>query len=154
VISLFIRRGTVADAEVVVEFNACMARETEGIELDRATLTDGVRQVLSDESRGLYFVAEVEERVVGQLMLTYEWSDWRNGWIWWIQSVYVHPDFRRAGVFTALNQHVAQVARAAGVKGIRLYVDAHNLAAQETYRRLGMTVSNYLLFERVPLDAT
>ena len=164
--NLTIRRGTHADAEIVTDYNARMAQETEGMALDREVLAEGVRQILADESKGLYFLAEATSdavspphplpssprRVIGQLMITFEWSDWRNGWVWWIQSVYVAPEYRRGGVFTALNEHVVQEARAAGVKGIRLYVDEHNKVAQTTYEKLGMKTSNYVLFERVPLE--
>jgi ribosomal protein S18 acetylase RimI-like enzyme len=92
------------------------------------------------------------DTVLGQTQITFEWSDWRNGWLWWIQGVYVHAEARQRGVFRALYEHIEREAREAGnVIGLRLYVDQHNLGAQETYRKLGMTPSNYLLFEQYPL---
>src|SRR5262249_25638071 len=108
---------------------------------------------LADPQRGRYFVAEEAGRVVGQLLLTYEWSDWRDGWIWWIQSVYVHADFRRAGVFRCLYEHVAGCAAAEAdrVVALRLYVERDNAAAQQTYGRMGMSGTSYLVMERDPL---
>src|SRR5262249_21771908 len=102
---LTIRRSRPADAAVVADFNRRLAEESEGKTLDGAALAEGVRAVLADPARGLYFLAERGGEVVGQLMVTYEWSDWRNGWIWWIQSVYVRADARRQGVFRALYEH-------------------------------------------------
>src|SRR5262245_61752969 len=108
---LIIRRATDADVPTLVEFNRRLALETEHKTLDFAVLTDGVVAVLADGgTKGTYFVAEEDGRVVGQLMFTLEWSDWRNGWVWWIQSVYVHPDARRKGVFRALYEHVHRAA--------------------------------------------
>jgi ribosomal protein S18 acetylase RimI-like enzyme len=147
-----VRRATPADAGVITEYNLRLARESEGKELDPAVLSAGVAAVLGDPVRGLYFVAELDGRVVGQLMITTEWSDWRNGWIWWIQSVYVHEEARRQGVFRALYDHVVATARAdGGVAGLRLYVESGNLAAQQTYRRLGMEPAGYFVLERCPL---
>lgn len=146
-----IRRATLDDLAVIVDWNIRLASETENIRLDRATLTRGVRVALSDESKALYFVAEVEGCIVGMLMITYEWSDWRNGQIWWIQSVYVLPEWRRRGVFRALYQHVHHLAQINNVKGLRLYVEHTNMVAQTTYEQMGMTRSHYLIFECVPL---
>lgn len=149
---LTLRRAAPADAAVLVEYNQCLARETEGRSLDGPVVAAGVAAVLADPGRGLYFVAERDGRVVGQLMVTTEWSDWRNGWLWWIQSVYVHPEARRQGVFRALYQHVHAQARAEpGVVGLRLYVEEENLDAQQTYLRLGMDRTGYLVLERCPL---
>lgn len=144
-----IRRACAEDAETLVDFNARMARETEGLELSHDVVSKGVRGGLADASRALYFVAEAGGRVVGQLMITKEWSDWRNGDIWWVQSVYVHPDFRRRGVFRALYAHAREQARQAGAVGVRLYVDDHNAAAQQVYERLGMRTSNYRVMEEI-----
>ena len=110
---------------------------------------------LADRDKCRYWVAETDGRIVGQIMVTYEWSDWRNGMLWWIQSVYVHPDFRRAGVFSKLYQHVQSLARAdAQVVGLRLYVEKDNERAKAIYNRLGMTMTNYqvmqTLFEKTP----
>jgi ribosomal protein S18 acetylase RimI-like enzyme len=147
--SLTLRRATPADAAVIAEFNRRLAHETEGKSLDDVILSAGVAAVLADSSRGLYFVAERDGAVLGQLMITTEWSDWRNGWIWWIQSVYVRQDARRLGVFRALYQHVEAAARAnAQVVGLRLYVEHDNHAAQQTYLGLGMERTGYLVLER------
>ena len=149
---LTIRRGRPADADVVADFNRLLALESEGKSLDRAILARGVRAVLGDPARGLYFLAELDGAVVGQLMLTYEWSDWRNGWIWWIQSVYVRGDARRRGVFRALYEHaVAEAQAQPDVVGLRLYVERDNQAAQQTYLRLGMSPTGYLVLEKYPL---
>jgi ribosomal protein S18 acetylase RimI-like enzyme len=144
-----VRRATSADAVCLIDFNARMALETENLTLDRATLEAGVRAILEDSAKGFYFVAEIDGRVVGQLMITFEWSDWRNGNIWWIQSVYVLPEYRRRGVFRAMFEHVEHEARGAGVVGLRLYVEQHNAAAQGTYQRLGMSLSHYQLMEKM-----
>lgn len=142
------RRATVADAEFLVRGNATMALETEGLSLDLDRLRDGVHALLEEPSRGLYFVAEAGGRRAGQLMITYEWSDWRNGVFWWIQSVFVEPEFRKRGVFTALYRHVEAEARAGqGVCGLRLYVEKDNRSAQDVYGRLGMHATPYLMFE-------
>ena len=100
---LSIRRAVAADLPIIVDFNCRLALESEHKTLDRAVLTPGVAAALTDEAKARYFVAEDEGRVVGQTMLTLEWSDWRNGWIWWIQSVYVHPDARRRGLHLPLD---------------------------------------------------
>lgn len=126
-----------------------MARETEGIALDLEVLRAGVAAVFEAPARGRYFVAETDGRVVGQLMVTYEWSDWRNANVWWIQSVYVWPEHRQAGVYRALYAHVQAEARSAGAAGLRLYVDRRNAAAQTVYARLGMDGDHYLLFEHM-----
>jgi GNAT superfamily N-acetyltransferase len=143
-----VRAALAEDAAVLAEFNAAMARETEDRELDLRLLGSGVERALSDPTRGRYWVAEVEGRIVGCLLVTVEWSDWRDGWFWWIQSVYVAPAWRGIGVYGALHEHVRNLARAAGdVVGIRLYVDRENSRAQRTYRRYGMLETGYLLFE-------
>jgi ribosomal protein S18 acetylase RimI-like enzyme len=150
--SLLVRRAIPADAAVIVEYNCRLAVETEGKSLDLGTLTAGVAAGLADENKAIYFVAEQDGAVGGQLMLTREWSDWRNGWIWWIQSVYVRQESRRSGVFRALYQHVIDTAkRDPEVIGLRLYVEHENHAAQQTYARLGMEKTSYRVFERCPL---
>jgi len=140
------RGGGRDDANAIVDFQQAMARETEEVALDRDVVTRGVQAVFDDASRGRYFVAVAEGRVVASLLITYEWSDWRNGVVWWIQSVYVVPEFRKRGVYAGLYEHVKQTADAS-VKGIRLYVDRRNTPAQEVYRRLGMNGEHYLVFE-------
>jgi len=147
-----LRRAVPADAPTIVEFNRLLAEESEGKVLDPAVLAAGVAAGLADPDKALYFVAEEAGRIVGQLMLTREWSDWRNGWIWWIQSVYVSPEARRRGIFRALYGHVETLASAdPQVIGLRLYVEKDNHAAQQTYLSLGMERTGYLVLERCPL---
>jgi GNAT superfamily N-acetyltransferase len=142
------REATFADAEAIIEFQMQMALETEELELDRNILTRGVEAVFGDLSLGRYFVAEVDGRVAASLMITYEWSDWRNGNVWWIQSVYVHSDFRKRGIYAGLYEHVKRFVEGdESIRGIRLYVDRRNTSAQEVYRRLGMNGEHYQVFE-------
>ena len=146
--AISIRRGKASDAETIAGFNAAMALETEKLSLERPRMLEGVRAVLRDASKGFYLVAELRGRAVGQMMITYEWSDWRNGLFWWIQSVYVEPDRRRAGVYTSLHQYVVEEAQRLGdVCGIRLYVEQENEIAQAVYRGLGMQKTVYDMFE-------
>lgn len=143
-----IRDATPADRETVAAYNSALARETEGRALDPDLIDRGVAALLQDPAKGQYWVAEAAGRVVGQIMITREWSDWRNGTMWWIQSVYVHPDFRRQGVFAALYRHVESRARADdGVCGLRLYVEKGNQRALETYLALGMADPGYQVME-------
>lgn len=144
-----IREADLDDTQRIVLFNQAMARETEGRELDRKTLTKGVESLLKDPSRGRYFVAVKDDEVVGQVMVTTEWSDWRNGSVWWLQSVYVSKRHRREGVYRLLHEYVRETARSEKVIGIRLYVERDNLPAQETCRALGMARSQYLMFEEM-----
>jgi ribosomal protein S18 acetylase RimI-like enzyme len=144
-----IREATNNDIKYLVEFNAAMAFETEQKQLKTEILTNGVKAVLHSAEKGKYFIAEIEGEVVGQLLITTEWSDWRNGFFWWIQSVYVKPEHRRKGVFKALYQHVEALARQTpGICGLRLYVEKDNHRAQQTYEDLGMHKTHYLLFEK------
>lgn len=143
-----IRRAAAADAEVIAANNRAMALETEGKALDPVVSQRGVAAALADPRKGFYLLAERAGRVVGQLMVTYEWSDWRDGTFWWIQSVYVAPEARRSGVYRVLYDHLLAVARgSAGVCGIRLYVESANARAQETYAALGMQRAHYEIFE-------
>lgn len=143
-----IRDATPADNAIITDFNSRLAEETEGRALDSDTIGKGVAALLADESKGRYWVGESGDRIVGQLMVTYEWSYWRNGTLWWIQSVYVHPEFRRKGVFSALYRHLESVALAEPeVCGLRLYVEHNNKRAQKTYETLGMVKPNYLVME-------
>ena len=148
---LSVRRATTQDIDVLVEFNSAMALESEGKTLDQRRLRDGVSALFNGEDgygRGYYLVAEAEGRVVGQLLITYEWSDWRNAYFWWIQSVYVASDWRRRGVYRRLHEYVVDEARLRGdVCGVRLYVDRNNHVAQQVYINLGMDRSHYDLFE-------
>jgi GNAT superfamily N-acetyltransferase len=146
---MLIRDARTEDLAVLVDYNARLAAETENLTLDRAVLEAGVRNGLADPARARYFVAEIDGRVAGQLMLTHEWSDWRNGDIWWIQSVYVAAEFRRRGVFRALFEHVRRLARASGVVGLRLYVERNNAPARATYLGLGLTETHYVLMEHM-----
>lgn len=143
-----IRDARPSDADTIAEFNVKMAMETEGRPLDPELINPGVRAVLEDSSRGRYWVAEIDGQVVGQLMVTYEWSDWRNGVFWWIQSVFIRDDCRRKGIFSALHRHVETLARSApDVCGLRLYVERENRRAQKTYEALGMASPGYLVME-------
>jgi len=145
---IVIRSSTPADAPVITEFNARLADETEHLQLDRARLRAGVDAVLGDTSKGIYWVAEAGGDVVGQLMITFEWSDWRNGFFWWIQSVYVRADCRSRGVFKALYIHVHQQAKSRNdVCGLRLYVERDNQSARQLYQRLGLRPTSYELYE-------
>lgn len=137
-----------ADRDAIVDFQIAMARETEGVALDREVCSRGVEAVFTDPSLGRYFVAESEGRVAASLLITYEWSDWRNGMVWWIQSVYVRPENRRQRIYAGLYEHVKRMVESRpDVRGIRLYVDRRNAAAQEVYARLGMNGEHYQVFE-------
>ena len=143
-----VRPGTRADIPTIVEFNAALAKESESLELDTSRLESGVSRLLADPSRGVYYMAEHEGRVVGQVMLTYEWSDWRDGLFWWIQSVYVRPGNRRQGVFAALFNHIKRAAHEnPDVCGLRLYVEEHNKHAQQTYKALGLDLGGYRVMQ-------
>lgn len=143
-----VRMATAEDVELLVDGNARMAMETEGLELDRERLRAGVLAVFADAGRGFYLVGEVDGKRAGQMMITYEWSDWRNGVFWWIQSVYMAPEWRGRGVFGAIYRRVEEMARERGdVCGLRLYVEAHNERAQTTYRRCGMGETVYRMYE-------
>jgi len=143
-----VRVATAADAEFLVRGNAAMALETEDLSLDLDRLRDGVHALFEQPGRGVYYVAELDGQRAGQMMITYEWSDWRNGLFWWIQSVYVEPRFRSQGVFKALYRHVEHLARTTpGVCGLRLYVENSNSQAQEIYQRLGLQRTAYQMFE-------
>lgn len=147
---LTIRTATADDADLLVQFNEAMAQETENKTLDADTVRDGVQTMLNDRSQGFYLVAVRAEDIVGSLMTTTEWSDWRNGEFWWIQSVYVRPEARRTGIYTALHRRVRQRARqASGVCGLRLYVERGNTTARDTYEALGMTETSYRMYEEL-----
>jgi GNAT superfamily N-acetyltransferase len=143
-----IRDARPSDAAVIARFNVKMAMETEDRALDPGLIDPGVAAVLADATKGRYWVAELDGEVIGQLMVTYEWSDWRNGAFWWIQSVYVRSDSRRKGVFSLLHRHVESIARATpDVCGLRLYVERDNRRAQKTYLALGMSAPGYQVME-------
>jgi len=146
---LKIRPATPADASTIADFNHAMAVETEHLQLDRERLLQGVQAVIHDPAKGSYLVAESDDRnVIGQLLVTFEWSDWRNGVFWWVQSVYVHPDHRGQGVYKALYQETLARAQSAGnVCGIRLYVERDNRRAKQTYLSQGMYATDYEMWE-------
>src|SRR5437879_360330 len=144
-----VRPARSQDREILVEFNAAMARETEDKALDPAVLAAGVDAVLAEPQRGFYLVAECDGAIAGCLMITFEWSDWRNGDWWWLQSVYIALPFRRRGVFRALYAEVERLAAVAPrVVGVRLYVERDNVRAQQTYASLGMYETHYRMFEK------
>ena len=146
--NILIRRATLADAEAIAEYNAAIARETESLELDRERLWQGVEAVLRDPAKGFYTVAEADGQVVGQMMVTFEWSDWRNATFWWLQSVYVQPEFRQQGVYRRLYEHVLEEAKARNdICGLRLYVSKENQIAQRVYERLGLQPAPYAMYE-------
>jgi ribosomal protein S18 acetylase RimI-like enzyme len=148
-VPLTLRRGEWRDAETIAGFNRAMALETEGLSLQVERSLQGAQRLLRDPALGFYLVAERAGEVAGSLMVTYEWSDWRNGHFWWIQSVYVRPGARRQGVFRALYGAVAaMVEQDASVCGLRLYVESSNARAQATYASLGMERTHYLVYEQ------
>ena len=145
-----IRLATPEDAAALTAFNAAMALETEHKELLPEVIGAGVRSLLSNPASGFYVVADQGGRVLGSLLITKEWSDWRNGDFWWIQSVYVHPQFRRRGIYKSLYRHIQQLAtQDPKVCGFRLYVEKENNRAQSTYRALGMKETRYLVYEEL-----
>ncbi|NIW24837.1 MAG: GNAT family N-acetyltransferase [Gammaproteobacteria bacterium] len=136
----------------MAEFNQYLAEETENKSLDALTVLSGVQALLDSPEQGRYYVADKQGELVGQLLLTYEWSDWRNGRFWWIQSVYVAPAHRRQGIFSSLYEHVEQLAtQDPAVCGLRLYVEENNAGALETYKALGMSATGYHVLE-IELD--
>ena len=146
-----IRAAKIEDSSTIADFNCRLAAETEHHKLDEATVARGVERGFDSENESQYFVAEASTGdVVGQLMLTREWSDWRDGWLWWIQSVYVHQDHRGNGIFRSLLDHVRDFAtNDPNVVGIRLYVENENTRAQEVYARLGFVDPNYRVLEMI-----
>ena len=150
--NLQIRPATADDEALIAEFNAALAWESEHKRLDEPTVRAGVRALLADPHKGFYTLAESGGQVVGQTLITFEWSDWRNGWYWWIQSVYVRAEARRGGVFRALFDHLKAKATAdPQVIGLRLYVEQDNGRARKTYAALGMAEEPYLLMGVYPL---
>jgi GNAT superfamily N-acetyltransferase len=142
------RHGLERDVQSIVQFQENLASETEDKTLCRESLKKGVMAVISDSNLGFYVVCEVDNAIVGGLMVTFEWSDWRNQMFWWIQSVYVNQDYRRRGVFSELYSYVIDCARrTTKICGIRLYVERDNYGAQKTYYHLGMEESKYLMYE-------
>lgn len=143
-----IRKARKEDIDALIGFNEAMALETEGKKLFTGTLRKGVEAVFDDPQKGFYLVAEDSRRVIGGLMVTCEWSDWRNAWFWWIQSVYVNPDYRGHRIYSQLYDFVKSEATAAGnVCGFRLYVEKENAHAQRVYEKVGMEQTYYLMYE-------
>ncbi|MFN8210742.1 MAG: GNAT family N-acetyltransferase [Bacteroidales bacterium] len=142
-----VRKAKETDSEAVISFQEAMAMETEGLRLDRTVLTPGVRRVFDDPSKGCYYVAEAEGSVIASLLITYEWSDWRNADVWWFQSVYVKKEYRRKGIFRLMYSHIKGEAEANGIAGLRLYVETNNIVAQKTYESMGMTGEHYRMYE-------
>lgn len=136
------------DAETIARFNIALAKETEHFDLDFERTLRGVNAMFDDTARGFYLLAEANGQIAGQLMITYEWSDWRNGVFWWIQSVYVRREFRAQKIFKSLYEHVVSLAKKEGdVCGLRLYAEKQNEKAHAVYRKLGMKVTDYDLLE-------
>ncbi len=145
---MIIRQAIEADAPAIVEFQVAMAWETETLQLDEPTVVKGVAAVFADSSKGVYYVAETDGKVVGSLLTTFEWSDWRNGTVLWIQSVYVRPEYRKRSIFSKLYKHIQQmVVDSSNLRGIRLYADKTNIPAHGVYEHLGMTAEHYQMYE-------
>ena len=145
---MIIRQATEADAASIVEFQLAMAWETESLKLDEPTVEKGVTAVFADSSKGTYYVAEASGKVLGSLLTTFEWSDWRNGTVLWIQSVYVRPVYRKQSIFSKLYKHIQQmVVNSNNLRGIRLYADKTNTSAHGVYEHLGMTAEHYQMYE-------
>jgi ribosomal protein S18 acetylase RimI-like enzyme len=143
-----IRNATLKDADIIAQFNIAMALETENKILEPAIILAGVRSLFAQPHAGFYLIAEMDNEVVGSLMITTEWSDWRNGLFWWIQSVYIQPAYRRKGIYGMLYKRVKLMAQEhPDVCGFRLYVEKDNWIAQKTYTKLGMQPTHYLIFE-------
>ena len=148
--NLDIRLGSLKEADTIAEFNTAMALETEGIHLRPERISAGVRHLIAHPELGFYLVAEQNAVIVGALLVTTEWSDWRNGLFWWIQSVYVHPEYRQRRVYTRMYVKVKSMAtESPGVCGFRLYVEQENRRAQQTYQKLGMGETHYRIYEEL-----
>lgn len=144
---IYIRCAEDQDLEVLVGFMIAMAEETEGLVLEADVLTPGIQAALMDGQKGIYYIAEIDGIIAGSLMTTFEWSDWRNKWVLWVQSVYTHPDFRGRGVYKALYHNLVNKVKAGEYAGIRLYVDKTNANAQSVYEKLGMNGTHYHFYE-------
>jgi len=146
--NIVVRDALKSDLDEILDFQISMAKETESIDLERDVLKIGVSSVLEDSAKAKYFIADNEGEAAGMLMITTEWSDWRNGWVWWIQSVYVKPGYRKMGVYKMLYNHIKKIVGSSDeLKGIRLYVDKRNVRAQQVYESLGMTGDHYTTYE-------
>ncbi|OFY43384.1 MAG: hypothetical protein A2X18_00080 [Bacteroidetes bacterium GWF2_40_14] len=146
--SVIIRDANIEDQSAIIDFQQAMALETENLQLDKEVLSRGVLSVLEDQTKARYFIADLDGLAVGMLMITLEWSDWRNGWVWWIQSVYTKPGYRKIGVYKLLYGHVREIVeKSENIRGLRLYVDKRNIRAQQVYESLGMTGEHYTTYE-------
>jgi len=144
---IVIRPAVPSDASAIRDFQKAMAMETENMILDHSTITRGVEAVFADSGRGRYYIAEADGKTVASLMITYEWSDWRNASVWWFQSVYVIPEYRRNGIFRQMYNFIRDEADREGVAGLRLYVETANVRAHKTYEAMGMNGSHYKMYE-------
>lgn len=144
---IIIRKAKPEDAPTIIDFQQKMAWETEQMSLAPEIITNGVNKVFSDPILGQYWVAEETGQVIASLLITYEWSDWRNTNVWWLQSVYVLPSHRRTGIFRSMYSHIRNEADKHGAAGLRLYVEAKNYQAQKTYQALGMKSEHYTMYE-------
>ena len=145
---MIVREAKIADKKTIAAFQVAMALETENIQLDLTTVLKGADAVFEDRAKGIYYIAEDKGEIIGSLMITFEWSDWRNGVVWWIQSVYIKPDSRRKGMFSKMYKHIQDIVTNDGhIKGLRLYVDNTNKRAQKVYAKLGMDGTHYSTFE-------
>ena len=145
---MIVRQATRSDSASIVEFQLSMAWETEELKLNEPTVIKGVAAVFEDPAKGIYYVAETDGKVVGSLLTTFEWSDWRNGTVLWIQSVYVRPEYRKRSIFSKLYKHIQEkVTGNSNLRGIRLYADKTNIPAHGVYEHLGMTAEHYQMFE-------
>ena len=144
-----VEQATLDDITTIAQFQVDMAMESEGYVLAYDTILQGVTAAMNDANKGRYIVAKVDGSTVGSLMLTREWSDWNNGWYWWVQSVYVLPHYRGRGIYKAMYAQVKQMAAAERVTQVRLYVDKGNTRAQKVYQQLGMDECHYLMYEEV-----
>ena len=142
-----VRKATPQDSAAIIDFQLKMAWETEELALNTETITKGVNAVFEDPSRGQYFVADDDNNAVASLLITYEWSDWRNCNVWWIQSVYVLPEYRRQGVFRKMYNLIRKLVEEKDIAGLRLYVETRNSSAQKTYKALGMNSEHYSFYE-------
>ena len=143
-----VREATIVESEIIINFQINMALETENLELDKSSVRKGINAVFKDLLKGKYYVAEEGNRVVGSLLTTTEWSDWKNGTILWIQSVYVIPEYRKKGVFKQMYDYLKKMVEESDeLIGLRLYVNKTNIIAQKTYEKIGMNGEHYKLYE-------
>ncbi|MBE9050224.1 GNAT family N-acetyltransferase [Nostocales cyanobacterium LEGE 11386] len=141
------RRAELQDLTTLVNFNQALAQEARGEKLDSQLLTSGIQAVLLDSHRGFYTVGEIENKIVAVALVTFEWSDWRNAWFWWLQDIFVKPSYRQQGIFHAFYTYLKTQAQIEKVCGLRLYVYKGNIRAQEVYQRVGMNPANSIIFE-------